>query len=97
MLEPIFEIEVKVPEDHMGDVMGDISGRRGKILGMDNEGDYQIVNAHVPQANLYRYSTVLRSVTGGRGMHREKFSHYEDLPKEMEARVTRASKSEEDE
>ncbi len=97
MLEPIFEIEVKVPEDHMGDVMGDISGRRGKILGMDNEGDYQVVKALVPQANLYRYSTVLRSVTGGRGMHREKFSHYEDLPKEMEARVTRASKSEEDE
>jgi len=97
MLEPIFEIEVKVPEDHMGEVMGDISGRRGKILGMDNEGDYQVVKALVPQANLYRYSTVLRSVTGGRGMHYEKFSHYEDLPKEMEARVIRASKSDEDE
>jgi elongation factor G len=97
MLEPIFEIEVKVPEDHMGDVMGDISGRRGKILGMDNEGDYQVVKALVPQANLYRYSTVLRSVTGGRGMHREKFSHYEDLPREMEARVVSASKTEKDE
>ncbi len=97
MLEPIFEIEVKVPEDHMGDVMGDISGRRGKILGMDNEGDYQVVKALVPQANLYRYSTVLRSVTGGRGMHREKFSHYEDLPKELETRVITASKSDDDE
>lgn len=97
MLEPIFEIEVKVPEDHMGDVMGDISGRRGKILGMDNEGDYQVVKALVPQANLYRYSTVLRSVTGGRGMHREKFSHYEDLPKELETRVIAASKSDDEE
>ena len=97
MLEPIFEIEVKVPEDHMGDVMGDISGRRGKILGMDNEGDYQVVKALVPQANLYRYSTVLRSVTGGRGMHREKFSHYEDLPREMESRVISASNTEKDE
>ena len=77
--------------------MGDISGRRGKILGMDNEGDYQVVKALVPQANLYRYSTVLRSVTGGRGMHREKFSHYEDLPREMESRVISASNTEKDE
>ncbi|MFQ6608751.1 MAG: elongation factor G [Fidelibacterota bacterium] len=97
LLEPIYEIEVKVPEDHMGDVMGDISGRRGKILGMENDGDYQVVKALVPQANLYRYSTVLRSVTGGRGMHREKFSHYEELPKELEASVVTTSKAGEEE
>ncbi|MDV7389823.1 elongation factor G, partial [Arthrospira platensis SPKY1] len=69
ILEPIFEISVKVPEECMGDVMGDISSRRGKILGMDSEGPFQIIKAMVPLANLYKYATHLRSLTGGRGIH----------------------------
>jgi len=97
LLEPIYEIEVRVPEEHMGNVMGDISGRRGKILGMKSERGLQVINAHVPQANLYRYSTTLRSLTGGRGLHREKFSHYEEMPKDLEQKVVALSKREEEE
>jgi len=87
LLEPIMNIEVKVPEDHMGDVMGDISGRRGKIMGMDTEGSLQIIKAQVPQGNLYNYSTTLRSITGGRALHTEEFSHYEQMPRDMEKKV----------
>lgn len=97
LLEPINEIEVRVPEDQMGDVMGDISGRRGKILGMESEHGLQVIKAQVPQANLYRYSTTLRSLTGGRGLHREKFSHYEEMPKDLEQKVVALSKREEEE
>lgn len=92
LLEPICEIDVRVPEDHMGDVMGDISGRRGKILGVESEGGVQVIRARVPQANLYRYSTTVRSITGGRGFHTEKFSHYEEMPKELEQKVVATSK-----
>ncbi|MFQ6678549.1 MAG: elongation factor G [Fidelibacterota bacterium] len=96
ILEPIINIEVKVPEDHMGDVMGDISGRRGKIMGMESEGSMQIIKAQVPQGNLYNYSTTLRSLTGGRALHSEEFSHYEQMPKDMEKKVVAASKKEEE-
>ena len=87
LLEPICKIEVKVPEECMGDVMGDISSRRGKILGMDSVGNLQIIKAEVPQAELYHYSITLRSMTGGRGIHSEEFSHYNQMPKELEAKV----------
>ncbi len=96
LLEPIMNIEVKVPEDHMGDVMGDISGRRGKIMGMDTEGSLQIIKAQVPQGNLYNYSTTLRSITGGRALHTEEFSHYEQMPRDMEKKVVAASKKEDE-
>lgn len=94
LLEPIYEIEIRVPEHHLGDVMGDISGRRGKILGMESEGGFQVIRAHVPQANLYRYSTTLRSLTGGRGFHTEKFSHYEEMPKDLEQKIVGTTKKE---
>jgi elongation factor G len=87
LLEPIFEIEIKVPEDYMGDVMGDISSKRGKILGMDSDGQFQVIKAHVPLAELYRYSSHLRSLTQGRGVHHRKFDHYEEVPKEVEQKV----------
>ena len=96
ILEPIMNIEVKVPEDHMGDVMGDVSGRRGKIMGMDSEGTMQIIKAQVPQGNLYNYSTTLRSLTGGRALHSEEFSHYEQMPKDMEKKVVAKSKKDEE-
>ncbi len=97
LLEPILTIEVKVPDEFMGDVMGDISGRRGKILGMDSDGGFQIIKALVPQAELYHYSTTIRSLTGGRGIHSEEFSHYEELPKDLEKKVIAASKKEDEE
>ncbi len=96
LLEPIMNIEVKTPEDHMGDVMGDISGRRGKIMGMESEGTFQIIKAQVPQSHLYNYSITLRSLTGGRALHTEEFSHYEQMPKDMERKVIANSKSDEE-
>ena len=87
LLEPIYDIEVTIPEEFMGDVMGDISSRRGKISGMDSDGHFQIIKAKVPLAELYKYSSQLRSLTQGRGVHKRKFSHYEDVPKEIEQKV----------
>ncbi len=87
LLEPIMAVEIKVPEEFMGDVMGDISSRRGRIQGIDTEGKFQVVKALVPMMEMYRYSTVLRSLTGGRGFHTETFSHYEEMPRELEQKT----------
>jgi elongation factor G len=92
LLEPIHALEIRVPEDCMGKVIGDLSSRRGKILGMDADGHFQTVRAQVPARELYRYATQLRSLTGGRGVHAEEFSHYEELPAELEHQVVEAAK-----
>jgi elongation factor G len=94
LLEPIYDVEVTVPEEFMGDVMGDISSRRGKIMGMDSKGHLQIINAKVPLAELYKYSTTLRSITGGRGIHKRKFSHYEEVPKEVVDKIIEEAQKE---
>jgi elongation factor G len=91
LLEPIYNIEVRVPEDAMGDVMGDISSRRGKISGMDSVGKYQVIRAQVPLGELYRYATILRSKTGGRGVFTSSLSHYEEVPREVAEKVIAAS------
>jgi elongation factor G len=91
LLEPIYTIEVRVPEDAMGDVMGDISSRRGKIAGMDAVGKYQVIRAQVPLAELYRYATILRSKTGGRGVFSSSLSHYEEVPREIAEKIIAAS------
>jgi len=87
LLEPIYNIEIVVPDDFMGDVMGDISSRRGRIMGMDPEGKNQRIKAQVPQAELYKYSTTLRSLTQGRGTYSCEFSHYEEVPREISEKV----------
>src|SRR5438034_979177 len=92
LLEPIHTVEIRIPEDSMGKVMGDLSSRRGKIQGMDMEGGYQLIKAHVPAKELYRYSSTLRSLTGGRGVHKEDFNHYEEMPREAEQKVSEGSK-----
>ena len=92
LLDPIHTVEIRIPEDCMGKVMGDLSSRRGKIQGMDTDGSFQVIKAHVPAKELYRYSSTLRSLTGGRGVHLEEFSHYEEMPREMEHKVTEESK-----
>ncbi len=97
LLEPIYDLEVKVPEEFMGDVMGDISSRRGKILGMEAEGHFQIIKAKVPLAELYKYSSALRSMTQGRGIFRRKFSHYEEVPAELAQKIIEQSKKEKEE
>jgi len=98
LLEPIYDVEVRVPEEFLGDVMGDLSSRRGKILGIDAEGPFQVIRAKVPLAELYKYSTALRSLTQGRGIHRCSFSHYEEVPSEIaEKIIAEAQKKKEEE
>jgi len=80
LLEPVMDLEVTVPEDCMGDVMGDISSRRGRVQGMDAKGSLQIIKAQVPQAELLTYAPDLRSITAGRGMFTMEVSHYEEVP-----------------
>jgi len=92
LLEPIHLVEIRIPDDCMGKVMGDLSSRRGKIQGMDTDSGFQLIKAHVPAKELYRYSSTLRSLTGGRGMHSEAFSHYEEMPREAEGKVIEESK-----
>lgn len=87
LLEPIYDLTIKVPEEYMGDVMGDISSRRGKISGMEVEGPFQLIKCKVPLAELYKYSTHLRSITSGRGVHLRDFSHYEEVPRDTQEKV----------
>jgi elongation factor G len=87
LLEPIHNVEIRIPEDCMGKVMGDLSSRRGRIQGMDSDGSFQLIKAQVPAKELYRYSSTLRSLTGGRGIHSEDFSHYEEVPRDVEAKI----------
>ncbi len=93
LLEPIYLVEVIVPEEFLGDVMGDLSARRGKIQGVEARGDHQIVRAAVPMAELDRYSTHLRSLTQGRAIHARRFSHYEEVPTEISDRVIAEAKA----
>lgn len=97
LLEPIQEVTIRVPEEFMGDVMGDISSRRGKILGMDSDGEYQIIKALIPLAEMFKYATQLRSLTQGKGTYEMKLSHYEEVPKEIEAKIIAAAEKEKEE
>ena len=92
LLEPIYTLQVKVPEDYMGDVMGDISSRRGKISGMDADGRFQVINAKVPLAELYKYSNTLRSMTQGQGIFHIEFSHYEEVPGDVAQKIIEEAK-----
>jgi len=87
LLEPVMELRVKVPSDAVGSVLADLSGRRGRIVGMESEGRFEVVVAQVPQAELYQYSSQLRAITAGRGRHKERFERYEDVPREHESRI----------
>jgi elongation factor G len=71
----------------VGKVIGDLSSRRGRVVGMDSSGKLQIIHSLAPGKELYRYASQLRSLTGGRGLHTEDFSHYEELPPELEQEV----------
>jgi elongation factor G len=87
LMEPIYEVEITVPAEYMGDIMNDLSTRRGQVLGMDAEGSIQKVKANVPLAELYRYSTHLKSITQGRATHSRKFSHYAAVPRDVQEKV----------
>ena len=87
ILEPIYNVSIFVPDDYTGDVMGDISSRRGRIIGMDPLGKMQRVRASVPQAELYKYSVDLRSFTQGQGVYEREFSHYEEVPPDVSQKL----------
>lgn len=87
LLEPIHEVTVTTPDDYTGDVISDLNTRRGRIQGIDTQGPLQRINAEVPEAELHKYSTALRSITHGRGLHMTKFSHYEPMPRNVQEDV----------
>ena len=92
ILEPIMDVEVTVPQDYMGDVMGNISEKRGKIDGMESKGNAQIIRASMPLAEMFGYATTLRSITQGRGTFSMQFSRYEEAPRFVAEQLTKTSK-----
>jgi elongation factor G len=94
LLEPVVDLKVTVPEEYTGDIMGDLSSRRGKIGGMDLNGKYQIINAKIPEAEIQTYATTLRSLTQGRGFYSKRFSHYEPVPGEIAKKIIEVHKVE---
>jgi elongation factor G len=90
-LEPVMNMDISVPEEVMGDIIGDLNGRRGKVLGMDSHGKNQTIRAEVPLAEVLRYSFDLTSMTGGRGSFQTKQSHYEEVPAQLAEKIIAAS------
>lgn len=96
LLEPIMKARVTVPEDYLGDVMGDINSRRGRVLGMDGEGSLRTVTAEVPMAEMLQYAAELRSLASGRGTFEIEFDHYAEVPHAEAQQVIAAARSEDD-
>jgi elongation factor G len=94
LLEPIHAISITIPEDYTGDVIGDLNTRRGRVQGIEMEGPFQKIRAEVPESELYRYSTALRSLTQGRGLHHARFSHYEAMPRSVQKEVVASAAAE---
>ena len=91
LMEPVMEVEVVTPEEYMGDVIGDLNGRRGRIVNMESKAGFQVVKAHVPLAAMFGYATALRSATQGRATYTMQFDHYDEIPKQLaEELVSRA-------
>jgi len=93
LLEPIMNIQVTVPEDYMGDVIGDLNGRRGRVLGMDAKGRKQIIRAQIPMAEILTYAPDLTSMTGGRGAFTTEFDHYDEVPAQLLQKVVEQAKA----
>lgn len=87
LLEPIMKVTITTPDEYMGDIMGDLNGRRGRVLGMDSAGKNQVINAQVPMSEFLTYAPDLRSMTGGRGMFAMEFSHYDEVPVQMAEKI----------
>jgi elongation factor G len=94
LLEPVMHVEVNVPSEGAGDVIGDLNGRRGRIVGMEPEGDVVAVRAQVPMSEMLTYESSLRSMTGGRGGYSMEFSHYEEVPSQLAEKVVAAHRAE---
>ncbi len=95
LLEPVMKMEITVPEEVMGDVMGDLNGRRGRVLGMDSMGKNQIIKANVPMAEVLKYALDLNSMTAGRGFFTMEHSHYEEVPAQLAEKIIAAAKEQE--
>ncbi|MFH0728841.1 MAG: elongation factor G [Pseudomonadota bacterium] len=87
LLEPVMTVSITTPDEFMGDIMGDLNSRRGRVLGMDSKGKNQVVNAQVPMAEFLTYAMDLRSMTGGRGVFSMEFSHYDEVPAQLSQKV----------
>ena len=96
LLEPIMNVTITTPDEYMGDIMGDLNGRRGRVMGMDNEGKNQVIKAQVPMAEFLTYAPDLRSITGGRGVFTMDFSHYEEVPIQLAEKIIEAVNQEKD-
>ena len=92
ILEPIMKVEIYSPNEYMGDLMGDITSRRGKMDGMDSDADTQVIHAHVPLAEMLTYGSTLRSITQGRGSFHMEFSHYEEVPRQLQEKIIAEAK-----
>ena len=96
LLEPIYHVEVDVPDQYMGDVIGDMNKRRGRIMGMDKVGDLQRVTAEAPLSEMFKYATDLRSMTQARGSFTMSFERYEEVPAADAKKIVEACKREEE-
>jgi elongation factor G len=94
LLEPIMNVSITTPDEFMGDIMGDLNSRRGRVLGMDSKGKNQVVNAQVPMAEFLTYAMDLRSMTGGRGVFSMEFSHYDEVPAQISQKVVEEANKE---
>jgi len=92
LLEPIMQVEIYSPEEFMGDLMGDLNSRRGRIQGMESTGDSQLIKAQVPMAEMLTYESTLRSITGGRASFHMEFSHYDEVPSNIKEKIIADSK-----
>jgi len=97
ILEPVYDVEIFVPSDRMGDVISDLQGRRGMVLGMSSEKRFEVIKAKVPLAEMNKYSTALSSITGGRAMYSMKFAEYAQVPGDVQDAVIKAYSAEEEE
>lgn len=97
LMEPIYDVEIMVPSDRMGDVISDLQGRRGMVLGMSSEKRFEVIKARVPLAEMNKYSTALSSITGGRAMYSMKFLEYAQVPGDVQEAVIKAYTEEEEE
>ena len=97
ILEPVYDVEIMVPSDRMGDVISDLQGRRGMVLGMTSDKGFEVIKARVPLAEMNKYSTALSSLTGGRAMYSMKFAEYSQVPGEVQDAVIKAYEAEEEE
>jgi elongation factor G len=92
LLEPIMKVEVAAPDEDIGDVIGDLNSRRGRVLNVNARGNYQVIQANVPMSEMLKYAPDLNSMTGGRGTFTMEFSHYEEVPAQLTEKIIAQTK-----